>query len=199
MSTTRGAHGVFATAAFSFVACLAMTQAPRKSKTPDEATGNSTALAADARATASHCEHCGDPLAGLKVVRRRIGASEQSFCCLGCAFIAEQLYLARATSRDLAALDAALGGARRAAEPPVAGALKREQIEVHGMVCAACALLIEHRLRHEPGVVSAHVDFGARRAYVAFDPQRSSPAALRRAVEASGYRTSSSAQAERKA
>lgn len=178
-----------------------MTQAPspRKPKTPDDATGSTTALAADARALPSHCQHCGDPLAGLKVVQRRIGAKLQSFCCQGCAFIAEQLYLARASSRDLAALDAALGGARRAPAPTAGGALKHEQIEVHGMVCGACALLIEHRLRHEPGVASAHVDFGARRAYVAFDPKLTSAPAVRRAVEASGYRTSSSAQAERKA
>lgn len=178
-----------------------MTQAPspRKPKAPDDATGSTTALAADARALPSHCQHCGDPLAGLKVVQRRIGAKLQSFCCQGCAFIAEQLYLARASSRDLAALDAALGGARRAPAPTAGGALKHEQIEVHGMVCGACALLIEHRLRHEPGVASAHVDFGARRAYVAFDPKLTSAPAVRRAVEASGYRTSSSAQAERKA
>jgi len=178
-----------------------MTQAPspRKPKTPDDAPGNATALAADADALPSHCQHCGDALAGLKVVQRRIGAGVQSFCCHGCAFIAEQLYLARASSRDLAALDAALGGARRAPAPTPGGALAHEQIEVHGMVCAACALLIEHRLRHEPGVASAQVDFGARRAYVAFDPKRTSVAAVRRAVEASGYQTARGAQAERRA
>lgn len=176
-----------------------MTQAPspRKPKAPDDATGASTALAADARA--SRCEHCGDPLAGLKVVQRRVGAKLQSFCCQGCAFIAEQLYLARACSRDLAALEAALGAGRRAPAPAAGGALKHEQIEVHGMVCGACALLIEHRLRNEPGVASVHVDFGARRAYVAFDPKLTAASAVRRAIEASGYRTSSSAQAERKA
>lgn len=178
-----------------------MTQAPapRKPKTPDDAAGGTTALAADARAVPAHCQHCGDPLAGLKVVQRRIGASLQSFCCQGCAFIAEQLYLARASSRDLAALDAALGGARRAAAPAAGGALKHEQIEVHGMVCSACALLIEHRLRHAPGVASAHVDFGARRAYVAFDPNLTSASLVRRVIEASGYRTASSAQAQRRA
>ncbi len=178
-----------------------MTQAPspRKPKTPDDATGDATALAADAGALPARCQHCGDPLAGLKVVQRRIGADVRSFCCQGCAFIAEQLFLARASSRDLAALDAALGGARRAPAPSPGGALAHEQIEVHGMVCAACALLIEHRLRHEPGVASAQVDFGARRAYVAFDPNQTSVPAVRRAIEASGYRTATSAQAERKA
>ncbi len=178
-----------------------MTEAPspRKPTTPEEAAGSTTALAADARASAAQCEHCGDPLAGLKIVQRRIGANLQSFCCQGCAFIAEQLYLARASSRDLAALDAALGGARRVPAPAAGGALKHQQIEVHGMVCAACALLVEHRLQHAPGVASAHVDFGARRAYVALDPKLTSIDAVRRAVEACGYRTASSAEAERKA
>ncbi len=177
-----------------------MTQgpSPRKPKTPDDAAGSTTALAGDARALPSHCQHCGDPLAGLKVVQRQIGATRQSFCCQGCAFIAEQLYLARASRRDLAALDAALGVARRAPAPAAGGAHRHEQIEVHGMVCAACALLIEHRLRRAPGVVSAQVDFGARRAYVAFDPALTSADAVRRIVEATGYRTSSSARAERR-
>ncbi|HTT09922.1 MAG TPA: heavy metal translocating P-type ATPase metal-binding domain-containing protein [Burkholderiaceae bacterium] len=133
------------------------------------------------------CAHCGDPLAGLKVFRRLIGGERRSFCCLGCAFIAEQIYLAQASNRDRAALT----GALNVRAPGIAIAppnLARAQLPVQGMVCAACALLVEHRLRREPGVAQAAVDFGAGRAYVAFDPALTSTVRLERVVERAGYR-----------
>ena len=135
---------------------------------------------------ASACAHCGDPLAGLKVVRRAIAGRQQDFCCLGCAFIAEQLHLARASDADRVALEASLiqGPAGRSVPIGV-----RTQIDVRGMVCAACALLIEHKLRRAPGVLTAHVDFTAQRAYVGFDPKRTDAAAIKREIEHAGYRT----------
>ena len=144
-------------------------------------------------AGAAACAHCGDALAGLKIVRRTIGGQRRDYCCLGCAFIAEQLHLARASDADRVALEASLaqGPARR--EVP-AGA--RAQVEIRGMVCAACALLIEHRLRRTDGVASAHVDFTAQRAYVGFDPQRVDAAQLKRVIERAGYRTDVGAPSE---
>ena len=139
------------------------------------------------------CAHCGDSLAGLKIVSRAIGGRQQDYCCLGCAFIAEQLHLARASDGDRVALEASLtqGPARR--DVP-AGA--RVQVEIRGMVCAACALLIEHRLRRTDGVASAHVDFTAQRAYVGFDSQRIDAAGVKRAIERAGYRTDVGAPSE---
>lgn len=151
----------------------------RKAKVLDE--GGTLATAGDAT-----CAHCGDPLAGLKVVRRRIGGVARSYCCLGCSFIAEQVHLAQASSRDRAALTGFAKGARAVDTP--APNLERSQVLIQGMVCSACALLIEHRLRREPGVAQALVDFGAQRAYVAFDPVTTSAARIERAVERAGYR-----------
>jgi Cu2+-exporting ATPase len=144
-------------------------------------------------ADAAVCAHCGDGLAGLKVVSRAIGGRRRDYCCLGCAFIAEQLHLARASDADRVALEASLaqGPARREVPP---GA--RAQIEVRGMVCAACALLIEHRLRRIAGVASAHVDFTVQRAYVGFDPQRVDAAQLKRTIERAGYRTDAGGRSE---
>jgi len=163
-----------------------MSAAPviRKAKQPGAAAEGASAAA---------CAHCGDGLAGLKIVSRTIGGQRRDYCCLGCAFIAEQLHLARASDADRVALEASLaqGPARR--EAP-AGA--RTQIEIRGMVCAACALLIEHRLRRTNGVVSAHVDFTAQRAYVGFDPQRVDVVRLKRAIERAGYRTDVGAPSE---
>jgi Cu2+-exporting ATPase len=152
----------------------------RKAKVADE--GGALATTTDAA-----CAHCGDSLAGLKVVRRPIGGEERPYCCLGCAFIAEQIYLAQASNRDREALTHVLAGrVPRLAQVPAN--LAQVQVPVHGMVCAACGLLIEHRLRREPGVAHAQVDFGARRAYVAFDPALASPARIERAIERAGYR-----------
>jgi len=152
----------------------------RKAKILDD--GGTLAATSDAV-----CAHCGDPLAGLKVFRRLIGGDQRSFCCLGCAFIAEQVYLAQASNRDRAALTGALTGRAPGLDiaPPN---MARAQVPVQGMVCAACALLIEHRLRSEPGVAQAVVDFGASRAYVAYDPALTSITRLERVIERTGYR-----------
>jgi Cu2+-exporting ATPase len=155
----------------------------RKAKQP----GDSPASGGEA------CAHCGDALAGLKIVTRRIGGRKLDYCCLGCAFIAEQLHLARASDADRVALEASLAQGPVRRDVP-AGA--RTQIEVRGMVCAACALLIEHRLRRTEGVMSAHVDFAAQRAYVGFDPQRADAAGIGRVIERAGYRTDENGRGE---
>jgi Cu2+-exporting ATPase len=64
------------------------------------------------------------------------------------------------------------------------------------MVCAACALLIEVRLRATPGVSAANVDFVARRATVVFDSDCTSREALRHVIERTGYRVVDGAQPE---
>jgi Cu2+-exporting ATPase len=151
---------------------MADSPALRKAKIAASAAAGSPAVA---------CEHCGDPLAGLKVEQRKLGPSLKSFCCLGCAFIAEQLFLAQAGNRDRAALDRALRtDLPRAIDGD--GRLARAQIEVQGMVCAACALLIEHHVKRVPGVANVQVDFAARRAHVAFDASQTDVPALIQAV-----------------
>jgi Cu2+-exporting ATPase len=152
----------------------------RKAKVFDD--GGTLAATSDAA-----CAHCGDSLAGLKVCGRLIGGERRAFCCLGCAFIAEQVYLAQASSRDRAALTGALNARAKGIEISPLN-LARVQIPIQGMACAACALLIERRLRREPGVTQAMVDFGAGRAYVAFDPALVAQARLERTIERAGYR-----------
>jgi Cu2+-exporting ATPase len=156
-----------------------MSTAPalRKAKVSVDSEGTP----ADAR-----CDHCGDSLSGLKVERRKLGPTLQSYCCLGCAFIAEQLYLAQAGSRDLAALDHAMADALPRPVPAEAQ-LARAQIPVHGMVCAACALLIEHKVKRVAGVANAQVDFAGRRAYVAFDAAQTDAQKIAQAIRKAGY------------
>ncbi len=137
--------------------------------------------------TGGICDHCGDSLAGLRVVRRPLGANMRSFCCNGCSFIAEQLFLAQAGSRDREALASLMsGGADDVLAVPASG-YAQIQLTIRGMVCSACALLIEYQLRRLPGVARANVDFGGQTAYVTFDSQLITRGELQRAVERAGY------------
>ena len=145
----------------------------------------------DAGVADGACAHCGDALAGLRIVRREVRGAPRLYCCHGCAFIAEQLELAEHASADVAHL---------ATEPISAASPEaRATIPVQGMVCAACGLLIEHRLRRVPGVAAAHVDFGAAQALVAYEPRRVTRAALESEIRAAGYRTETSAAGLRRA
>ena len=130
------------------------------------------------------CYYCGESLRGLRIVHGEVDGERNAFCCLGCAFMAEQIALARAR----------LGppGDRKGkgddARPAAARQPARAQIEIRGMVCGACALLIEAQLRATPGVAAANVDFVARRATVVYDRNRLGPQELEQAVLRAGYR-----------
>ncbi|MBP8022244.1 MAG: cation transporter, partial [Azonexus sp.] len=69
--------------------------------------------------------------------------------------------------RLLATLDAILGNllsappAETVAAAPVAGPVSECSLAVEGMTCASCALLIEMKLRRDPRVRSATVNFAA--------------------------------------
>lgn len=58
---------------------------------------------------------------------------------------------------------------------------------IRGMHCASCANRIEKGLKAVSGVQHSTVNFGAERAEVHFDPSRTSPEALHRAVQDLGY------------
>jgi P-type Cu2+ transporter len=132
-----------------------------------------------------HCAHCDESLADLRVVRRSVGGRERAFCCLGCAFIAEQIALALG---QLGTPPQPAGAPPADREPGPARPLARAQIEIRGMVCAACAALIETRLRALPGVRVANVDFIARRATLVFDAHRVGVQAMQQCIEDTGYR-----------
>jgi len=58
---------------------------------------------------------------------------------------------------------------------------------LEGLRCAGCAHRVERALRGAPGVGEATVNYTTHRAFVHFDPARTSPEALRQAVVALGY------------
>jgi Cu2+-exporting ATPase len=136
------------------------------------------------------CAHCSEALAGFRIVQREIDGASRPFCCLGCAFIAEQVALAR--SRLGRPVDLKLPDEEAAAAQQPA----RCQIEIRGMAGATCAALIEARLRATPGVAVADVDFAARRATVVHDRNRVARQALQQVIQRAGYQAVAGASPE---
>jgi Cu+-exporting ATPase len=60
-------------------------------------------------------------------------------------------------------------------------------IPIAGMTCASCVRRVEKALAQVDGVSEAAVSFATERATVTYDPSRTTPAALARAVEEAGY------------
>ena len=58
---------------------------------------------------------------------------------------------------------------------------------IGGMHCVACARTIEKAVGRMPGVASARVDYGTRRADVVYAPERTDPAAIAVEIGGLGY------------
>jgi len=66
--------------------------------------------------------------------------------------------------------------------------LDRASFAVEGMDCAACAAVIEKKLKNLDGVQSAIVSYEQKRATVGFDSGKVTIAQLEQAIEDAGYR-----------
>jgi Cu2+-exporting ATPase len=137
------------------------------------------------------CDYCGASLADIRVVQRPSAQGPKHYCCLGCAFIADQLSQEQSWSRPAPAGADGAATQRDGGEPAPTCA----QLDIRGMVCTACAMLLEHRLRAAPGVRSAHVEFVAHRALLVYEPQRTDLCALHAVVERTGYHVRSAQDA----
>jgi Cu+-exporting ATPase len=65
---------------------------------------------------------------------------------------------------------------------------KKTTLKIIGMDCASCAAVIEHGLKKEKGVNSANVNFATEKAYLDFDPDKTSVDKLKKEVEDLGYK-----------
>ncbi len=63
----------------------------------------------------------------------------------------------------------------------------RKQFPVTDMTCAACAVSVESVLGHQPGVVSAAVNFATQSVLVEYEPGIIAPAAMKQALQGIGY------------
>ncbi len=65
--------------------------------------------------------------------------------------------------------------------------MEKKTIAVTGMACAGCAANVERRLGQMDGVAKASVNFAARTALVEYDPQKTSPEAMKEEIRKAGY------------
>lgn len=65
--------------------------------------------------------------------------------------------------------------------------MRRFQIAVRGMTCAACVARVERALKKLPGVAAARVNLAAEEAHIEFDETKTRPDELTTAIAAAGY------------
>ena len=65
--------------------------------------------------------------------------------------------------------------------------MEKKTFAVLGMMCAGCAANVERRLNATEGVTSAQVNLPARTALIEYDPEKTSPQALKQALGSIGY------------
>ena len=71
--------------------------------------------------------------------------------------------------------------------PAHAGEPKRVVLDVPGMNCALCPISVKKALERTPGVLEAKADLATKSAEAKYDPDKTSPEALARAVANVGY------------
>lgn len=77
-----------------------------------------------------------------------------------------------------------------AASSTAVAATSTATLAVTRMDCAVCPITVRKALEKVPGVDTAKVDFKTKRAVVAFDPAKTSPAALTQATADAGFPSS---------
>ena len=68
--------------------------------------------------------------------------------------------------------------------------LAKAELEITGMSCEGCAVVVKNKLLETAGVAEAEVDYPAGRARVKYDPAKTATSKLIEAVNSAGYRAS---------
>jgi P-type Cu2+ transporter len=153
----------------------------------------------------SGCFHCGEPIPPGTRLELTINGRRRPVCCPGCLAVAaliEEHGLARfyefRSAPALRPQPRAAAAARTWAvcdRPEVAGRLTRAvapgrrelRCRVDGVTCAACVWLLERALRDVAGVGDITVNPVSGETAVEFDPARTQPSALLKAIERFGF------------
>ena len=66
--------------------------------------------------------------------------------------------------------------------------MKKTNLDIEGMHCGSCALLIEHTLKDTKGIQQANVNFSAEKATITFDEEKIQLAQIQEAIKHLGYK-----------
>ncbi len=80
--------------------------------------------------------------------------------------------------------------APRPIAPATVAQLETAELNVSGMTCEACAVVVKKKLLDTPGVVKAEVDYPTGLGTVQYDLTKTDPTKLIEAVNAAGYKAS---------
>ncbi len=129
------------------------------------------------------CDLCGLP--APDPVRATIQGEAHTFCCHGCkrVFVLVQ---------DKG-LQYVLGPdqAQPAPAAPAGGPTELVTLQLGGLWCASCSTLVERVATHQPGVVSAEVNFATEKMELRYVPALTQPAVVASAIRDLGYRARS--------
>ena len=71
--------------------------------------------------------------------------------------------------------------------PALAGEPKHAVLDVPSMFCSLCPITVRKALERVPGVLEAKADLATKRAEATYDPDKTSPEALAKAVSDAGF------------
>ncbi len=145
---------------------------------------------------AARCAHCALPIAA--------SAGDALFCCAACE-LAHSIIHGAGLDAYYSQRDSAASATPRARTPSGRSYLEydepafcerhvtsdascaRLELFLAGIHCTACVWLVERLSRVVPGVQSARLDLGRSALSVVFDPARTRPSAIARALDGLGY------------
>ena len=147
------------------------------------------------------CFHCGLPSPAGSSWAVQIDGALQTMCCPGCAAVAQGIVEAGFTdyytTRTEFGASAAPGGvpaelALYDADPRLNGGVEGAAdcaavFSVEGIRCAACVWLIERRLAHLPGMLTADMNVATERLNLRWDGRLCKPSDIIAALRAIGY------------
>jgi mercuric ion binding protein len=71
----------------------------------------------------------------------------------------------------------------------IGGEIQSATLKIEDMTCASCPLTVKQALKKVSGVTEVHIDFKTKFAQVKFDPDKTQPDQLAKAITQIGYPT----------
>lgn len=64
--------------------------------------------------------------------------------------------------------------------------VQKIKLQIEGMHCNSCAMLIEEKLKSQPGVIEAKVNYDSKKAVVVYDEQKIQESEIKKKIEEIG-------------
>ncbi|WP_394148059.1 heavy metal translocating P-type ATPase [Shewanella atlantica] len=139
--------------------------------------------------TQAECFHCGEPVLTGSQFTTHIDNCDRLMCCPGCQAVSAAIieaglsnyykYRTEPGSKQTALVPEELSAFSAFDLPEVQqdfvhneSEISRVSLSIDGITCAACAWLIEHKLKHVPGICAIQVNTTTERALVSWLPEQ---------------------------